>query len=433
MKRLVKPLSAALVFSCVVVSLVVPSLAETEVNFTGQVRVRTEGDKRSFQAGAPTKETTFLRTRLALEAIYEEYTHVFIQLQDSRTWGGTTQSGQGASGTLADGENVDLHQAFIKMDRLFGPNWGLQAGRYELNLGNQRVFGAVGWHNVGRSWEGANLWYEVPAVSVTGYWLKRWERNDSVRNSDFNIFGANAKIKDYGAELFFFWENDANKNLVPDFDSNTNALDRLDLGGYYRKVFGVTDVEVNAVYQFGNRALVQTTARDTSVTGQDISAYLITAEVGVTVSEEKKARIAALIDFASGDDDPTGGTFKTYDNLYYTGHKFRGRMDYFLASNEQGLMDLMLRGSVAPASGWELRADIHYFMTAEKYVDFDAQETSAVGWEVDLAARTTRIAGMKVDGGLAFFVPDDSFAGFADTKTGLWGYVMLTGNFGGKM
>ena len=61
------------------------------------------------------------------------------------------------------------------------------------------------------------------------------------------------------------------------------------------------------------------------------------------------------------------------------------------------------------------------------------QETSAVGWEVDLAARTTRIAGMKVDGGLAFFVPDDSFAGFADTKTGLWGYVMLTGNFGGKM
>lgn len=433
MKRLLRPILAVLVIPCVMLSLADLGWAETELEFTGELRVRTEGHRREFTREANTFEFTDLRTRLALKAIYEEYTHIFVQMQDSRRWGETNLQGVARSGTLADGKNVDLHQAYIRLDRLFGERWGMQAGRYELNLGNQRVFGAVGWHNVGRSWEGANLWYTVPAVRVTGYWLKRLERMDPDRNSDFNIFGANAKVEDHGSELFFFWENDANKNLIPGFDSNVNALDRFDLGGYYKKTFGPMDVEVNAVYQFGNKALVQTSAPDTSVTDQDISAYLFTAEVGYTVSTENKGRVAAGIDFASGDDDPKDDTFKAYDNLYYTGHKFRGYMDYFLASNDEGLMDLMLRGSMAPASGWVFKADIHYFRSAAEYVDFRDEKTNSVGWEIDLAARTTRIAGMKVDGGLAVFLPNDSYAGIEDSKAGTWAYIMLTGNFGGKL
>jgi hypothetical protein len=70
-------------------SLAIPGRADTELDFTGQLRVRTEGHRREFTREANTFEFTDLRTRLALRAIYEEYTHIFIQMQDSRRWGGT--------------------------------------------------------------------------------------------------------------------------------------------------------------------------------------------------------------------------------------------------------------------------------------------------------------------------------------------------------
>ena len=202
--------------------------AETKLNFTGQLRFRTEGSRRSFSPDATMREYTLLRTRLALDAAIDEDTHVFIQFQDSRFFGGTDLRGHANSGTLNNGSNVDLHQAYIKFNNLFNEHWGFQAGRFEVNLGNQRVFGAVGWSNNARSWEGMDGWFQNGAVQATGYWLKRLERNTLETGSDFNIYGVNADIKKIGAEVFGFFERDANRDLVENFD-NDKIFTRLNL------------------------------------------------------------------------------------------------------------------------------------------------------------------------------------------------------------
>ncbi|RKZ99299.1 MAG: hypothetical protein DRQ47_11295, partial [Gammaproteobacteria bacterium] len=82
--------------------------------------------------------------------------------------------------------------------------------------------------------------------------------------------------------------------------------------------------------------------------------------------------------------------------------------------------------------GWKLNADVHYFKTHKEYTDFNDEQTSSVGTEIDLTITTTRLASVKIDGGLAAFMPNDSFARRSDAKTGLWGYIMVTGNFGEK-
>jgi hypothetical protein len=64
---------------------------------------------------------------------------LFVQLQDSRQFGEETS-------TLADGsaDNIDFHQADLKLDQLSSARLSLTLGRQELAYVGQRLIGAVG-------------------------------------------------------------------------------------------------------------------------------------------------------------------------------------------------------------------------------------------------------------------------------------------------
>ena len=141
-----------------------------------------------------------------------------------------------------------------------------------------------------------------------------------------------------------------------------------------------------------------------------------------------KARLALGIDYASGDADPGEGTFKAFNNLYYTAHKFRGFMDYFLLSNPSGLLDLYLRGKVEPGRGWLLLADIHYFNTAADPANDPIATSRNLGWEIDLTAWTVRIPGATFLTGGSIFLPSTGFGG-EDAEPGYWLYTMFLVGF----
>ncbi len=392
-----------------------PAFGETEVDITGQVRVRSEASDRTFEEYNQVLEYTDMRSRVTVEALIDSNTHAVIQFQDSRRLGANTAMNTPASGSLNDGKNVDIHQAYIQIDRLWSDGWGAKAGRFELNLGNQRVFGAVGWHNVGRVWEGGSGWYDEESINITGYWLKRMELNYWGYNRDFDIIGTNVTIKRVGVQMFAFYELNAfDVGLV----RGSHRLDRLSLGMYYQHVYDQLDVIFNGVYQFGD-IMDQT----------DLAAFLFTLEIGHTLPGKAKARIAAGVDYASGDDDPNDGESNTYNNLYYTGHKFRGYMDYFLSSGTAGLVDLMLRAKGDIASGWLVKTDLHYFKTAAEYIDFTGNKTTDVGIEIDGSVTTNTVAGVDLTAGASLFFPTEAFAGRFDPETGAWFYTMATVNF----
>ena len=426
---MVRPFLVTALTVIVVITLISSLVAETTVGVSGQVRVRSEFDDRMLEPKYTGRTFTLMRTRVNIDANVDDNAQAFIQFQDSRTFGANSQSG-----TLDDGKNVDIHQAYVRVKRLWGEGWGGQAGRFEVNFGNQRVFGGVGWHNVSRSWEGGLLWYENAVFTATAFSLKALELDDSLWNHDFDIFGVHVDVIDPNLEFFFSYEYNADMITVASADSND--LDRMTFGGYYNEKFDEVDVEFNGAYQTGKIS-----------DRLDIDAFMFTGEVGYTFPGEGKARIAAGIDYTSGaeytsrtesDADSTSGdddlTFidpGTYNNLYYTGHKFRGYMDYFVESNLAGLMDLMLRGQISPAPGWLLKGDFHLFTTAQNYIDplDNTRTTKDVGMEIDITLITKTIKGVSMAGGASFFLPKDSWAGMRDPETGIWLYQMTTVNF----
>ncbi len=401
--------------------------ADTEVKINGQVRYRGEFSKKSFGPEAKFLEASYLRTRVGFEAVKDDNMHAFVQLQDSRMIGGTTYDGDPASAGLNDGKNVDLHQAYVQLDRIWISGLGAKAGRFELNLGSQRVFGAVGWHNVGRSWEGGMSWIDQPSFRIDMFSLKRIELNDANGNRDFNVWGAQLSLRELGFEVFGFFEHNADE--VADTSStdtpslvytNIDALKRLSFGVHGKRVSGQADVEFNGVFQTGKQR-VGATADEL-----DIAAFLATAEIGYMFNPDKKGRIAAGIDFASGDSDPNDDKYKAYDNLYYTGHKFRGYMDYFIDSDDNGLMDLMARFRYSPFTDWLVNLDMHRFSAAQ---EINAEGDKGLGLEFDLGVTTTSVKGVKMAYGASMFLPSEAYAGTDDKEAGFWAYSMFIADF----
>ncbi|MEE8576496.1 MAG: alginate export family protein [candidate division Zixibacteria bacterium] len=410
-----------------------PVMAGTDLTFSGQVRGRHQLDNRSFVTDHAWQHWMELRTRLAVEATVDGNAHAFIQLQDSRMAGANN-----LSGTTNDGMNVDLHQAYIKIDNLFGEGWGAAAGRAEFVLGNQRVFGAVGWSNVGRSWDGMAFWYKNQNLSLKTIYLKRLEVNDTSYNADFDIFGLVGKIEDYNLEIFAFFEQDADETGLQD-----NRLKRLNGGLYYQRTHGQWDFELNGVYQSGsletNTIDDVVVPPDTTFINTDLSGIMATFEAGYTFPGGANARFALGIDYESGDDHLDATDNGAYQGPYSTAHKFQGHMDYFTPAARSGeayefagLFDYMARGRFDVIPGWTVKGDFHYFMTAADYRDpfmDDGSTSQDVGLELDLSVTTTRVAGAKFVAGVSGFQAKEAFSGTDDNDMGLWGYLIGTVNF----
>lgn len=409
--------------------------AETTVDISGQVRVRTEYDARSFDTAATARTFALMRTRVNVDATLDSNAHAFVQFQDSRTLGGADQFGNWQSGTTSDGKNVDLHQAYIQLDRIWVDGFGGRVGRFEFILGNQRVFGPGGWGNVGRSWEGGLGWYQGNGFKLTGIGLKAQEENFEDFNGDFDVYGLHLKLDKAGIELFGLYELDMDTSgifLGEDIkvaDLDDHIMDRWSFGLYASRKYKHMDFEVNGVFQTGK-----------VIDGQvqrDLQAFLFTGEVGYNFEGDSKARFSAGIDYASGDDNPLDTDYKGYDNLYYSSHQFRGYMDYFVASEPAGLMDLLARGRINLHPDWTANADFHYFTTAQNYLDpADDSETSSLGMELDVTVSTVSIAGVKAVLGGSVFLPDEAFVRYrlddrnsTESDPTFWSYGQLIIDF----
>ncbi len=422
----------------------VPVQAGSDITVSGQVRLREQLDDKSFDTAGAANQFADMRTRVGVAATVDDNAHAFVQFQDSRVAGANS-----LSGTLNDGKNVDLHQAFIQIDNIFGEGWGGKAGRFEFSHGNERVFGPVGWDNVGRAWEGIMFWNDRPDFRVTAFSLKALELQSSAYNRDFDIFGLYGNIRamdNCKLNLFGFYEYDADTNF---YAAGINKLNRINLGLYYQRNYQQFDFELNGVYQtgkqpfgmagvdttvWGNPHLPDSVTIDmTTVSSElDISAFMFTFEAGYTFQAPGSLRLAVGVDYTSGDDNPSDDKYKAYNNLYYTGHKFRGYMDYFVNWGKPGLKDFMVRGRVEPLSGWIVNCDLHFFDAHQKYPDrLDTlRVTKRIGTEIDLTVSTTRVAGVNLTAGASVFLPDESFAGIKNPDPGFWAWSMATLNFG---
>ncbi|MFH1686583.1 MAG: alginate export family protein [bacterium] len=438
-----------MVWGIVLAALVLASMATvaaTDIDVNGQVRFRDEIDLRSFDSARTAEHYCDLRTRVGFDAKVNDNVSAFVQFQNWRHFGHGGSNFMSPQNTWDDqGRYVEIHQGYLQVNRFLVDGLGIKFGRFEFVHGNQRVFGGVGWSNVGRAMEGGQLWYAHERFTLKAFRLHMRENDNEFYNADFDIFGGILskpgliKFEDKGrvdVDLFGFLEYDAD---TAGHLNNVNELNRLNFGTYLTAEHGDLDFTGNFVLQTGKAPCDEFDATVTdsviATTENDISAMMFFGEAGFSF---EKGRIAAGIDYSSGDDNATDTKYKAYQNSYYTGHKFRGYMDYFVASDEAGLMDIFFRGSYSPNGLCKVAGDLHLFSTAVDYVDPTVTTTTSmtkdVGMEIDITASSTAVDGITFQAGGSVFMAKDAFAMARSNsanpeKTGFWAYFMMTVDF----
>lgn len=146
--------------------------ADSRLRFEGQVRVRTEyNDNYDFNSAlADSRDFTELRTTLGIHYDRSDRYKAFIQLRDSRAFGGERGATGGIPGNTVNNQaNVDMHQGYVDYYPGADDKWRLRLGRQEINLGDQRIVGALDWTNVARSFDGLRVTGKVGEATLDAF------------------------------------------------------------------------------------------------------------------------------------------------------------------------------------------------------------------------------------------------------------------------
>lgn len=398
------------------------------VTIGGEVRERYEfRDNADFDHNKD-DALSFVGSRLRLHMGYEVGPDItfFFQMQDSRLFGAETS-------TAANEKNLDLHQGYLTVKNLAGP-LTLTLGRQEMVFGDSRMVGNFGWSNVGRSFDGLRFTY-APGPLHLDLWAmitKEFGTNVtadpafSPSNRDTQQFyGLYTAIKapSFSIEPYLLYLRDTGN--ANDLDPVTGALvspvtgpaargqDRVTIG--FRldgKAAGDTiDFTGETAYQTGSmeaRNAVSPTPRS------DIRAYAYAFKAGYTLPVAVKPRFGIEYDRASGDDDLSDDTLKTFENLFPTNHIHYGYMDYVGWRNMQ---DLRVSVGIKPTKTSGASLDYHRFTLAEKADNWYAasgrifratpagNSETELGREIDLVVYAMVKEKLRLEAAYGRFIP----------------------------
>jgi hypothetical protein len=345
----------------------------TSTAVSGEVRLRTE-------AARPTSDSwenfTLLRTRIGLLATLNPGVRAFVQLQDARAFGEQPSTMHGSA------SQIDLHQGYVELSTaLGGAPLALRVGRQEIVLGNERLVGAVGWSNTGRSFDAARLTLGAPGGwSGGGFVATLHESNPRFRSANVSHLEndhwfSGAYLARGAAEVFGLYDRNAH------FGAYTE-VNRATVGGRLQAPARTPAfASVEGAYQFGTqRAQVS----QHSVTSQDIGAWFAGARAGLRTGAAVLPSVGVGLDYLSGDADALGSSYGAFQTLYATNHRYYGYMDLFLdpaaATRHRGLVDAMVNVRAGLGTLGTLEIDVHRFSLA----DAAGLENGEIGWELDL-------------------------------------------------
>jgi hypothetical protein len=396
---------------CLALSLLFASSGQSQEKYKLglQIRYRFEIDNKDFSGETAPNDFNLLRTRLAVTLTPSADLEGFVQVQDARVFGEETS-------TLTDGsaDNLDLHQAYFQIKNLCKLPVDLKAGRMEVTYGSERFIGAVGWSNIGRSFDGGILRLRQDRSTLDIFNLKEVELLQTGDAGDRNVIGFNADLKLFQAQttqVFLLWQR-----MQP-----TEQLNRFTPGIYLSGKEGDFRHTVELAYQFGK------------VAGMDVAAYLFAVDLGYAFRQTRlQPDFSAGVDFLSGDDDPEKGDYKVFDTMYATGHKFYGYMDYFTNIPAHtyglGLLDLHVGLTVKPCEKSAVNVVYHHFAANQDFTLSDGSTSRSFGDEVDLTANHNYNEFLTLTLGASLFAPGEIFKQTKGEDTSTWFYLMALVN-----
>jgi len=397
-------------------------MGSTKVTIGGQLRERLEWWAQEVGTGKGAELGATYRARLNIKAELSDGVTAVFTPQAVGYWG---ESGQGLGLGEKEGK-VSMHEAYMLLSNPFGiDNVIVKLGRQEVNLGNQRLVGAVGWSQAGRSIDGILVGYAAGDYGLAGFFYGKlndegkqdaWFRPTVENEPDIDLYVATwqGKFKPFGIggtyELTDIYVNPtsyAAKNLLTSDMRNAlinmainagltpqeakEAVDSLALDMDVNTLYGrvspafETDmakikVNIEAAYQSGN------------FEDADFGGYMFSIGAGADFDQVAWAPSVFIgYDYYSGDDNPEDGDIDAFWSVLPTAHKWLGHADTvwvntpFFKFNGNGLVDVATQSSNFKYDGDTQTAT--YFNVAgvkDFYIKLHAKPMAKVALGLDL-------------------------------------------------
>jgi hypothetical protein len=258
---------------------------------------------------------------------------------------------------LTDVNRADFLNLFIdvKAAELGGKPVYVRVGRQELLYGSQRLISPPEWLNTRRTFQGVKAFRATEKFDVDLFWVQPVIPNpgelDSVDNNQ-NFAGVWTTYRPKKGQAI-----DAYYLML----DNTNNLTQQGIvrAPFTRHTFGGRysgDQDGKLLWDFEGAMQLGTQARE------DVVAGMATAGLGYHWKDAPLTPTAwAYYDYASGDSDPNGGTFHTFNQLFPFGHYYMGWADLV---GRQNIHDLNFHLYLYPTKWTTVWLQYHRFWLA---------------------------------------------------------------------
>ena len=447
-----------------------------DVTFGGQIRTRYEvNEQTDFTDTTEADDFTSTRVRLNANVNVNDSTSAFIQMQSVRTWGesvedtaSTTNPNVGsanASTTASDGDtSVGVHQAYFTLKNFATLPVDLQLGRQEVVLDGHRLFGNTGWTQGAQTHDAIRLTHKHDNMTLLYAWINVNEDGapgtTGTNVNDRNDMEAHLVYFQYAGllggnlSITYNWLQDGcglgtSATACDNKDNDIHTIGFRQAG----QLYGI-DYRGEYYHQFGD-ATSDGGAWTAGTVGGDIDrdAYMFGIRVGKAFNNVMmKPGLTVWYDYLSGtsDEDARDNDYGGFNTLFDTGHKFYGFMDLFLAAGAGGrdaatrglgLQDLAIKANLSPMNGWILKADYHWFYTAEGMSNTnvhgrgqsttDRHDENKLGNELDVTLINKYNANTNISIGYSNYTSTSAFRTLRNTSgdDANWAYVMFDVKF----
>ncbi len=408
-------------------------MGSTKITISGQLRERIHWYANGLGDEDGKRILGSYRARLKIKAELADGVTAVFTPQAVGYWG---QNAQGVllgeredTTTTIEGTTNDfmMHEAYMLLSNPFGmDNVIVKLGRQEVNLGNQRLVGAVGWSQSGRSLDGILVGYAAGDYGLAAFFYGKL--NDAVSRFDAWAFAGDdsSDIDLYVATWQGNFKPFGIGGTYELTDIFVNAAGDMNINTIYGRVTPVFSTDM-AKIKVNLEAAAQS---GDSADGADFQGYFFSVGAGATFADVSwKPSVFVGYDYYSGDDDAGDGDIDAFWSVLPTAHKWLGHADlvwvtpapsgarFYLFNGVfpsdsgsdvfPGITDLYLKLGVKPMAKVAAHLDIHYFQAAEDVGDYGDD----VGWETDLAVSYKYSKNLCLTVGWDHFDPDDAYVG----------------------
>jgi hypothetical protein len=412
-------------------------MGSTKITIGGQLRERLEWWAQEAGTGKGAEVGATYRARLKIKAELADGVTAVFTPQAVGYWG---ENGQGLG--LGESTSFTMHEAYMLLSNPFGINgFIVKLGRQEVNLGNQRLVGAVGWSQAGRSLDGILLGYAAGDYGLAAFFYGKlndagkqdaWFRPTVKNEPDVDLYVSTwqGKFKPFGIGGTY--------EITDIFVNPTTSFKHLDMNvnTLYGRVTPAFDTDFAKV-KLNLEAATQTG----SAGGNDYKGYFFSVGAGADFDQVAWApKVFLGYDYYSGDSDDSGD-MKAFWSVLPTAHKWLGHADTVWVNtpfyqfnggglvhvtqqyvtnaagdkfNVAGVKDLYLKLHAKPLANFALGLDLHYFKAAKDVVNLSKKVSYGkdIGWEADLGAKYKYSKNLCLSFGYDYFDPDDAYKGF---------------------